>query len=504
MEYIYYGAIVVGVLLLCAFIAISYIKAPPDVAYIISGLRKSKDTQSARIVIGRATIRIPFFERVDKLRLSLMQVDIKTNSAVPTAEYINIFIDGVANIKVASDRASILRAAENFLGRPQTEISNVAQQVLEGNMREIVGQMKLSELVQNRDLFAQKVLQNAAEDMRRMGLEIVNLTVQNFTDREGIIQDLGIDNIARIRKDAAIARANAEKDIAVAQASAEEESNKAKALAAINIAAQNKDVEIKSSEFKKEQDVKKAEADAAYAISQQEQRRTIETTSVSADIARREKEIDLRDREIMLTEKSLDAQIKKQADAEKYAMEQKAQAEKYRREQEAEAKRIEVEQNAHARRIEVEQQAQAEKVAADAKRYQLEQQAEAEKVTASAQRFADEEAAKGIEARGRAEADAILAKAEAMKAMGEASVIEMYLQVLPEVVKNAATPLAQTEKIVMYGDGNATRIVKDVMNATQQITDGLGEATGIDIKALVERFVVKPPSPQQDDEIASL
>ncbi len=463
MEWIKWIIFAVVILLLAVFLVISYIKAPPDTAYIISGFRKGKKGESrSRIVVGKATIRIPFFERVDKLRLSLMQVDIKTDSAVPTAEYINIFIDGVANIKVASDNDSILRAAENFLGRRQDEIALVAQQVLEGNMREIVGQMKLHELVQNRDLFAQKVLENAAEDMKRMGLEIVNLTIQNFEDKNGVIQDLGVDNVVRIRKDAAISKANAEKDIAVAQAEAEEQSNKARAMAETNIALQNKDVAIKKSEYKKEQDAKQAEADAAYAIQEQEQRKSIETASVNADIAKREKEIELREKEVALAERILDAEIKKKADAEKYAIEQKAEAERYKREQDAIAKRIE-----------------------------QEQKAEADKLTASAKRFADEEEAKGIEAKGKAEAQAILAKAEAMKAMGEASILEMYLKVLPDVVKNAAQPLAQTDKIVMYGDGNATKVVKDVMNSASQITDGLAQSTGIDIKSLIEKFVNK-------------
>lgn len=450
-------AVIAAVIL---FLAISYIKAPPDTAYIISGMRRGKGTErGARVVVGHATLRIPFFERVDKVQLNLMQVDIKTDSSVPTAEYINIFIDGVANIKVASDNGSILRAAENFLGRGTQEIAAVAQQVLEGNMREIVGQMKLSDLVQNRDLFAQKVLENAAEDMKRMGLEIVNLTVQNFNDKNGVIEDLGVDNVARIRKDAAIAKANAEKDIAVAQAEAHELSNKAKALADINIAQQNKDVAVRCAEFQKEQDTTKAEADAAYAIQEQQQRRSIETATVDADIARRQKEVELQDQEIALRERSLDAEIKKKADAEKYAVEQRAQADKFRREQEAIAKKIE-----------------------------QEQQAEADKIVAAAKRFAAEEEAKGIEAKGRAEADAILAKAEAMKAMGEASVLEMYLKVLPEIVKNAAAPLSQTEKIVMYGDGNSTKLMQDVMMGANQVTEGISQATGIDLKSVLAGF----------------
>ena len=448
-------ALAVMVIVILTLFFTSYMKAPPDTAYIISGIKRGKTAgeRNARVVVGRATLRIPFLERVDRLRLNLMQVDIKTDSAVPTAEYINIFIDGVANIKVSSDEQSILRAAENFLGRKQEEIAAVAQQVLEGNMREIVGQMRLADLVQNRDLFAQKVLENAAEDMRRMGLEIVNLTIQNFVDKNGVIEDLGIDNIVRIRKDAAIAKANAEKDIAIAEAQAKELSNKARAESDIQIAEQNKTVEVKRSEYKREQDARRAEADAAYAIQEQEQRRTIETASVNADIARREREVELREREVALAERSLDAEVRKKADAERYAMQQRAEAERYRTEQEAAARRV-----------------------------------------------AMEEEARGIEAKGRAEADAILAKAEAMKAMGEASVLEA----LPEMVKNAAAPLEKTDKIVMYGDGNATKLVGDVLRSASQVTEGLAESTGIDLRALLAGFLGgrAASAPQQPEDTA--
>ena len=440
------------------FISASYIKAPPDKAYIISGLRKDrKGGLPYKVVIGRAAIRIPFFERIDRLNLNLMQVDIKTQSPVPTAEYINIFIDGVANIKIGADMDSIAKAAENFLGRDPAHIAMVAQQVLEGNMREIVGQMQLSDLVQNRDKFAVMVQENALSDMKKMGLEIVNLTIQNFVDKNGVIEDLGVDNISQIKKAAAIAKANADRDIKISQVRAMEEANKAEAEAETKIALQNKDMQVKKFEFTKEQESRKAEADSAYEIQLQEQRRTIEATSVMADIARREKEIELREKEIVLAEKSLDAEVRKKADANKYAIQTQSEADRFKRQQEA-----------------------------DAQKYVEIQKAETEKILAEANRIKMEQEALGIEAKGKAEAAAILAKAEAMKAMGEASILEMYLQVLPEVVKNAATPLSQTEKIVMYGDGNATKLVEDVMKTSNQITDGLVEATGIDIKSLLE------------------
>lgn len=454
------------------FISASYIKAPPDKAYIISGLRKDrKGGLPYKVVIGRAAIRIPFFERIDRLNLNLMQVDIKTQSPVPTAEYINIFIDGVANIKIGADMESIAKAAENFLGRDPGHIAMVAQQVLEGNMREIVGQMQLSDLVQNRDKFAVMVQENALSDMKKMGLEIINLTIQNFVDKNGVIEDLGVDNISQIKKAAAIAKANADRDIKISQVRAMEEANKAEAEAETKIALQNKDMQVKKFEFTKEQESRKAEADSAYEIQLQEQRRTIEATSVMADIARREKEIELREKEIVLAEKSLDAEVRKKADANKYAIQTQSEADRFKRQQEA-----------------------------DAQKYVEIQKAETEKILAEANRIKMEQEALGIEAKGKAEAAAILAKAEAMKAMGEASILEMYLQVLPEVVKNAATPLSQTEKIVMYGDGNATKLVEDVMKTSNQITDGLVEATGIDIKSLLESAFIPKKDKKKKEE----
>ena len=444
--------VIVALVLIVVICLLGYVKAPPDMAYIISGLRKE-----TKIIVGRASVRIPFVERLDKIPLSLMHVDIKTNSAVPTAEYINIFVDGVANIKVASDISSIRLASQNFLGRRKEDIAMVAQQVLEGNMREIVGQMKLTELVQNRDKFANMVQENAMSDMKKMGLEIVNLTIQNFVDQNRVIEDLGMDNVVQIKKDAAVAKARGERDIAIASSLAKEEANLARTEAEAKIAAQNNELLIKQAELKTVSDTRQAEADAAYDIQKQEQRKVIEVTSANADIARKEREVVMQQQQIEINERALDAELRKQADADRYVAEQKAQADLFARQKDAEARS-----------------------------YEAVQDAEAEKARAEAARFAKEQEAVGVRAVGEAEAHATLKKAEAMRAMGEASVLEMYLAALPEVVKNAAAPLANTEKIVMYGEGNSPRLVRDVMTSSNQIIDGLADATGIDIKQLLQ------------------
>lgn len=443
------------------FLVAGYLKAPPDTAFIISGPFKK------RILIGKAGWRMPFFERVDKISLRVMQVDVKTSEAVPTNEFINVNVDGVANVKVSSNPELLKRAAESLLGMKQNELVSLVTQVLEGNMREIVGSVGLKEMVQDRQGVAKKITENVVPDMEKLGIEVVNFNIQNFKDNAGTIENMGIDNVEQIRKNAQIAKANAQRDIAIATSHAQEEANAVKVEAEKKIAEQNTALAVQQAELKVQADGKKAEADAAYSIQQENQRKTIEITKAEADIARKEKESELADKAIVLKEKQLDAEIRKQADAINYKIAKEAEADLIKRQKDAEADRFAKEQDAAARKYQAIMEAEAKRAEAEALRYAMEQEAE------------------GIRAKGLAEAEAIEKKAEAQKKMGEASVLEMYLAALPEVVKNAAEPLSRTDKIVMYGDGNATKIVKDVMNSAGQIMDGVKESTGIDLNSLI-------------------
>ena len=446
-------ASVIAVLIVVFFLA-GYLKAPPDTAFIVSGLGKRK------ILIGKAGWRMPFFTRLDKLSLSVMQVDVKTSEAVPTNEFINVTVDGVANIKISSDPEHLKRAAESLLGKNRAELVTLVTQVLEGNMREIVGSVGLKEMVQDRQGVAKKITENVVPDMEKLGIEVVNFNIQNFKDGAGTIENMGIDNVEQIRKNAQIAKANAQRDIAIATSKAQEEANAVKVESEKKIAEQNAELAVRQADMKVKADTKNAEADAAYSIQQEAQRKIIEIAKTDADIARREKEAELAEKEIALKERKLDAEIKKQADALKYRSEKEAEAELIKRQKEA-----------------------------DAKAYEAIKEAEAKKAEAEALKYSMEQEAEGIRAKGLAEAEAIEKKAEAQKKMGEASVLEMYLSALPEVVKNAASPLAQTDKIVMYGDGNSTKLVRDVMNSSNQIIEGMKESTGIDLTSLLAGFV---------------
>ena len=318
------STIVIGVaaVLLILLIAVSYVKAPPDMAYIISGLKR-------RVVIGSANIRIPFLERLDKVTLELIQVDVKTSEPVPNADFINVNVDAVVNIKVGRDPSKIDLAAMNFLNAQPAYIAGVAKEVLEGNMREIVGQMHTKEMVLDRQKFADMVKTNADPDLARMGLEIISFNVQNFSDNDKAIENLGIDNIAQISKDAAIARANAERDVAVARARAAKEANDAHIESETEIAKKNNELDIKKAELKKAADIQIAIAEAAKGIQAEEQRKLKEVKFGDANIARQEKEIELKERAVAIKEKELEAEVKKSAEARKYAIQQESDAELY-------------------------------------------------------------------------------------------------------------------------------------------------------------------------------
>ena len=465
-----------GIILAIAILAIlasGYVKAPPDMAYIISGLHKKP-----RILIGKAGIKIPFLERLDKLSLGAIQIDVKTGSAVPTAEYINVRVDSTVSVRVGRDPEMIALAAQNFLNVSRDQIAHKINDLLEGNIREIVGQMRLTEMVGDRKLFSEKVQANAVPDLRAYGLELITFNVQNFTDDNDVITNLGIDNVEQIRKGAAIAKSNAQREIAIAEASNAKQANDAKVQAQEEIAKRNNDLAIKQAQLQKQADQQKAQAEAAKGIEAENQRKLKEVAETDANIARAEREAELKQKEIELKEYELDALVRKQADADKYQAEKEAEALMAARQRKAEAERYEQEQAALARMK-----------AAEAAKYAREQEAEgvraAGEAEAAAIRAKALAEAEGIRAKALAEAEGIDKKAEAMKKYGEAAIIEMLVNALPQIAKNVAEPLGKVDRITMYGDGNATKLIEDIVAGTSQITEGMTQGLGIDLRALL-------------------
>ena len=468
------GAVILAVILL---LVLGYFKAPPNKAYVVSGLTKTPKTY-----IGRAGIRIPFFERLDKIALEAIQIDVKTRSSIPTRDFINVSVDATASVKVSQNPELLKAATQNFLNGDVDSIIAKVNDLLEGNLREIVGTVSLTEMVNDRQAFSQRVQENVVPDLKKLGLEIINFNVQNFSDDNGVIDNLGIDNVEQIRKKAAIAKSDAQREIAIAEAENAKTANDAKVKAAEEIAVRNNDLEIKQASLKQAADTEKARAAAAMEIEAENQMKLKNVAATDAEIAKAEREAELKQKEIELREYELDALVRKQADADKYAAEQKAAAELAVRQKKAEAERFEREQEAEAEKFAALQRAEAEKARADAAKYAA--LAEAEGIAAVKKAEAE-----GIRATGIAEAEGIDKKAEAQKKMGEASILEMYLTALPEVVKNAAAPLSAVDNITMYGSVNTTKLVSDVMQTSDQIIKGLSESTGIDLKTILASYI---------------
>lgn len=453
-------AIIIIIVALLVILFTSYVKSPPDKAYIISGLRKTP-----KILIGKAGLKLPFFERKDELLIKQISIDIKTDDYVPTLDFIGVNIDAVAKVKIRTDEEGMQLAMKNFLNMKEPQIMEALVDSLQGNMREIIGTISLKELCNDRKSFGDQVQEKAQVDMNRLGIEIISCNIQHVEDQNDLIIALGQDNMAAIQKNASIAKANADRDVAIAQAQARKEANDAKVLSDTEIAVKQNELSIKKAELKTIEDTKNAEADAAYEIQKEAQRKTIEVTKTEADIARQEKEVDLKKKEAEVMEQSLDADIRKKAEADKFARQQQADAELYKRQRNAEADKFEKQQEAEAKK------AQAELFA---------KQQEAAGI-----RAVGEAEAKAIEAKGLAEAEALEKKAEAMKKYGQAAMVEMIVKALPEMAKAIAEPLSTIDKVtIIDGNGEGSGVgsmgsyVPQVLAKTME---SVKEVTGIDI-----------------------
>ena len=466
---ILYIAIASAILLLIIIFVMSYIKAAPDEAIIVSGIQKQP-----RVIIGRAGLRIPFFERADHLSLQLIQIDVKTGSPVPTKDYINVSVDAVVTAKISDNPDRLKSSAQNFLNKKPEDIRAMIVDILEGNMREIVGRMQLVDLVGDRKQVSELVLENAIPDLEKLGIVVQTFNIQNFEDANGVIENLGVDKTSAIRKAAAISKANAERDISVAQSQAKKEANDAAVAAELEIAQKQNDLAVKKANLQKISDTEKAIADAAYEIQKQTQQKEINVAQAEAEVAKQEKEIEIRERMVMVTEKELKAQIEKKAEAERQAQIQRSEAELFQQQKDAEAVRYKEEQRAKA----IKQIADAEKEKAFA-------EAEATKAKGLAE-------AEAIKAQGLAEAEALNKKAEAMKLYGDAArqemqlkTIEKYFEQMPQIAAAIAKPMEKIGNITMYGEGNTAKLTGDITKTLTQVTNGLTDSLGIDLRTVL-------------------
>ena len=512
-------AIVVLVIAILAILASGYVKASPNKAYIISGIKREP-----KVLIGRAGIKIPFLEKKDELILKQISIDIKTNGYIPTKDFIGVDIDAVAKVRVLTQRDVTVNAKgevvagsdpnkrittemanaamKNFLNMNEDQIRDALTDSLQGNMREIIGTQCLKELCNDRKTFGDEVQAKAQKDMNALGIWIESCNIQKIEDENNLITALGQDNMSQIQKDASVAKAQADRDVAIARAQAQKDANDAQVIAETEIAQKQTELAIKKAELKKESDIKKAEADAAYKIQEEEQRKTVEITTANANLARQEKELELKEREVSIKEKALEAEVKKTAEANKYAAQQKADAEQYERQKRAEAELFEIQR-----------QAEAEKAKSEAERFAKEQAAEAVKAAGLAEAAAV--AAKGkaeaeaIQAKAEAEAAGILKKAEAMKQYGDAArqqmeldTLKVYFEQLPKIAEAVAKGYMNVDSIKMFG-GDSSKLAGDIMTTVTQVTDGIKESTGLDINEMLAKGFAKETKSEETGSTAN-
>lgn len=409
-----------------------YVKVPDDKVCFISGFRK-------RRVTGKIAFYLRWFERVDYLDLKAFSVDVNTSEDVPTNDYINIKADAIAKVQI--DEEVLDKASKNFLNKPSSTIADEIKDVLEGNLREIIGQLKIEEIVQNRKEFNNKVQENVSPDLKEMGLKIISFTIQNFQEERGIIENLGAENEAKITKEALIARAKAERDVNIEKAKATKEAIDVKVQTETEISIKENELNIKKADLKVQSDTKKAIADVTYEKEFEKNRKEVEQAKGEADFQK--EEINIK------TQKAkLEAQVKNEQEI-------KADAELYKRNKDAEAKLIEKQKEMEAIKLEAETKALAKKLEAEA------------------------------------EAEGLDKKAEAMKKYGEGALLEMYFKALPEIAKNVASPLEKVDKITMYGEGNGEKMIGDITKMIEKVNSGVGDSLGIDLKSVIAGYMSK-------------
>jgi flotillin len=449
----------VVLVLIGALFAARYKKVGPNEVLVISGKFFRKEGKGFRTIRGGGVFVWPIFERVDRLSLNIMTLVVRTPE-VYTFQGVPVVVDGVAQVKIDSDQASIDTAAEQFLGLNDEQIRTVALETLEGHLRAVLGTLTVEEIYKERDKFAQQVQSIATPDMRNMGLRIVSFTVKNITDPNGYLDALGKPRTAQVKRDAIIGQAEADRDATARSAAANQEGQIARLAAETRIAEADRDYRMKVQEYEAGVNKKRAEAELAYDIQRNTTMQLSKAEEVKVLVVEREGLINVQEREITRKERELDATVRKPAEAERFRVETMAEATAKKLDREAFGK------------------AEAEK---------REGFARADVVKAAG--LAEAEA---IQAKGLAEAEANRKKAEAWKEYNEAAIAEIVIDKLPEIAREIAAPLAKTDKITIVGMGDgaagAHKITQDVAQIVAGLPPVVESVSGINLGKLMEKL----------------
>lgn len=504
-DYIIIILLVVGVLLILSVIFSMWKKVPQDKAAVVTGMKK-------RIITGGGGLVIPVLERIDYISLGNIQLDVITEESM-SSQGVPIGVVGTAVIKVKNEAQSIFNAIEQFTGRNEAAIEQsireTAMNVLEGKLREIVSTMTVEEIYRDRETFSSKVQEVVGTELNEMGLEVKVFTIKDISDSNGYIQALGVKQIVEKKKDAEIAKAEADRETQIETSKAKRAGEQARLLAETEIAEAAKQKAVQEAAYMQEQQTAKAKADAAYEIQKnitqkevvsaqmdaellrQERQKDIEAAQVQIQIAKEQKNIELAQKQAERRKESLRAEVVEPAAAEKAKQQTFADAEKYRKiaeaEAAAEAQKKFAQAEAEAAKLKAEAEAEARKLKAIAEAEAIKNTGLAEAGVISQKGIAEAEA---IRAKGIAEAEAMAKKAEAYQQYTGAAVAEMLIQVLPQVAGSIAQPLSQIDKIVIMdngGDGNGVgNVAGNVTGVMTQVFESMKEVTGIDLQEIVK------------------
>ncbi|SDH37420.1 flotillin [Desulfosporosinus hippei DSM 8344] len=452
----------------------------PDEAMIVTGsylgsknVHTDESSRRIKIIRGGGAFILPIFQQAQFISLLSHKLDV-TTPEVYTEQGVPVMADGVAIIKIGGSVEDVATAAEQFMGKPTESIQQEAQEVLEGHLRAILGTMTVEEVYRNRDKFAQEVQGVAAKDLKKMGLQIVSFTIKDIRDKNGYLEALGKPRIAAVKRDAEVAEAQAVRDARIQKAKATEEGQRAELLRDTSIAEATKEKELKVASYKKDQDTAMAEADQAYHIQEARSQQQVIEEQMKVSLVRKEKEIEIEEKEILRREKQYDAEVKKKADADRYSVEQAAEADKAKRMREADALKY---------RIEAEAKANAEQ-----KRLEGLAIAEAEKAKGTAE-------AEVVRLKGLAEAEAKEKLAEAFEKFGQAAVLDIIVKMLPELAGKVAEPLKSIDKLTVVDTGHgegAARVSNYVTSLMATAPAMLKSVSGIDLESMVKRLTKEP------------
>lgn len=448
------GAIVLALVLFFIALSRQYRKVGPNEVLIVSGGRRrtitlpdgSKKKVGYRMNIGGGAFVMPFLERADVLPLEVFTLNMEIGDAL-TAKGIEIKAVGQAQVKVRSDEQSVMMAAEQFLSKGLNGMKEISQQILEGNMRGVLGAMSVEEIYQNRDDFAVKVLELAENSFKSMGLQLLSFSLKEISDKQGYLTALGIPHIARVKTEAEVAQAEADKEAVIKSAQARKEGDIAKFKAETEVAKASRDYEIERADYQASINQRRATSDAAYDLERLKMNQQLKKEEYEIRLIEKDQAIKLEDKEILRKEKELESTVKKTADAMKYQTEI-----------EAEAESIKLGTKAKGKGLAIKHEGVAE--------------------------------AEVIQAKGDAEAKAMEKKAEAWSKYNQAAVYQMFIDVLPELAKNVSEPLSKVDKIVMVGNGSdgASKLTGQVASVMAQLPDVVKNLSGFDLKKLLQNL----------------